>query len=740
MNPYLIPTIITIAFIICAGVGFLIGFFKGAIKGAVDIGVTVICAVLALPITKILSNVLFNEKLIQFLLEKGSTFLPTELSPYVTDVQALLQGEETGKTISEFLKMLLSLPMALILPIIFIIVFVALLIVAHIVAIVIESLVCPKTKNVWLKILGGALTGGASALIAITVLMPVVGYANLTVNSIEYFKETTKETEIIEGEPKRSELINNKAYGVMDTIIEYAEPIKDNFIFEAIYVCGGKGIFNILTTVEVSNVDVNLQSEVNGAVDMYDAVMVFVDDSPTSYGEAQIKAVDNINQYLESSELLPFLLSRAISFTAGEFYQGNDILGIEKPNLGEDINPTFDRILAVLATTDSDAIRKDFKTISDISCGAVNAGVIEKATAEEKDIWGIFENPQVIETILVPLYENERTRNMIPYLTGAVTNYAYKMYNDVNGTDLKPEEFDYGTYDEEHLRNESERIATSIKEIHTFVDSADFSGGASAKELILWADLGALGRGLTELRDGLFTKRLFTILLKSILESEAIDELGIVDKNLIDAAMKENANLEKMLVSRQDVLRLAIAIKDKEDKEKTTSLMESVIGSIIDGEGEALSTLITEQTLTALGMEKDEAGSIESIVNSLIDGVNNADISDAEQSDEAKKAQEIITAVTDTVFDENTTSMFDTSGEGLTAEDFVNDIMNSKLASSMVKSATKDESVTDPYQIQDKLSDSDKKAMSEALGSYQGENTDKDTLNAIANIFGVTIE
>lgn len=740
MNPYLIPTIITIAFIICAGVGFLIGFFKGAIKGAVDIGVTVICAVLALPITKILSNVLFNEKLIQFLLEKGSTFLPTELSPYVTDVQALLQGEETGKTISEFLKMLLSLPMALILPIIFIIVFVALLIVAHIVAIVIESLVCPKTKNVWLKILGGALAGGASALIAITVLMPVVGYANLTVNSIEYFKETTKETEIIEGEPKRSELINNKAYGVMDTIIEYAEPIKDNFIFEAIYVCGGKGIFNILTTVEVSNVDVNLQSEVNGAVDMYDAVMVFVDDSPTSYGEAQIKAVDNINQYLERSELLPFLLSRAISFTAGEFYQGNDILGIEKPNLGEDINPTFDRILAVLATTDSDAIRKDFKTISDISCGAVHAGVIEKATAEEKDIWGIFENPQVIETILVPLYENERTRNMIPYLTGAVTNYAYKMYNDVNGTDLKPEEFDYGTYDEEHLRNESERIATSIKEIHTFVDSADFSGGASAKELILWADLGALGRGLTELRDGLFTKRLFTILLKSILESEAIDELGIVDKNLIDDAMKENANLEKMLVSRQDVLRLAIAIKDKEDKEKTTSLMESVIGSIIDGEGEALSTLITEQTLTALGMEKDEAGSIESIVNSLIDGVNNADISDAEQSDEAKKAQEIITAVTDTVFDENTTSMFDTSGEGLTAEDFVNDIMNSKLASSMVKSATKDESVTDPYQIQDKLSDSDKKAMSEALGSYQGENTDKDTLNAIANIFGVTIE
>lgn len=746
MNPYLIPTIMTIALFACAAVGCLIGFFKGAIKGAVDIGVTAICAFLAVPITKILSNILFSEKVIGFIVSKASTSLPSELGSYGAEIQAFLQGEETSTIVRELIMLLFSLPVVLLLPIVFLIVFATLCLIAHIIALIVESLVCPKTKNIWLKILGAALTGASAALIAITVSVPFIGYANFTVNSIEYFKETTNPDEVqaLDSEPSRSEKINNKAYGVMDTILTYIKPVTNNFASKAIYTCGGKGVFNILTTTKVSNVNINLQKEVNGAVDLYDCVMVFVDVSPNDYGKAQTEAVKEINKSLETTELIPLVLSKAISFTASEFQKGNSILGIEKPDLGEEANPTLDRILAVLATTDSNAMRNDLMTISNIAIGAVERGVIDKVTAEEKDIWGIFEDEEVIKILLVELYKNERTRNMIPYLTGAITNYAYKMYNDVNGTDLKPEEFDYGTYDEEHLRQEAIYIANSVREIHNFVDSADFSSEVDSKELILNADVGALGRGLTELRNGMFTQRLFEILLKAILESEAIDELGIVDSKVIAAATKPNSNLEKMLVSRQNVLRLAIAIKDKEEKEKTTELLDSVIGSLLEDDDDSLSTIITGDTLTSLGMAEDEAESIESIVDSLIDGINDmkADkISDEERLAEAEKTHDIISSVADAVLDKDATAMFDPSGEGLTAEQFVSDIMDSKLASNMMKNAIEGENgeiASDPYKIQDKLSDSDKDALSQALNGYQGENADEDTLNAIANIFGVT--
>ena len=744
MNPYLIPIIMTASLCVCAGVGFLIGFFKGAIKGSVDIGVTALCAILALPITKLLSNVLFSEAVISFILGKIGGALPSELGSYVGDIQALLQGEETGRAISEIVKLIFSIPVAIVLPIVFIIVFAILCVVAHVVALIVESLACPKTKNIWLKLLGGALTGLSAVLIAVTVSLPFVGYANFTVDTIEYYKESTKPSEERAQDDvyTRSELINNKAYGVMDVIVSYAEPIKESFVSKCIYTCGGKGIFNILTTTKVSGIEINLQNELNGAIDIYDSAMAFVDDSPRYYGKEQTEAVDKLNFALGKSEFLPLLLSKTISFTAGEFYQGNSILGIEKPNFGEEVNPTFDRILAVLKETDSTAIRKDVTTVTNIANGAVEYEVIDKITQEQKDIWGIFEDPRVIELIFLELYENERTRNMIPYITGAVTNYTYKLYNDVNDTNLEPKEFNYSEYDEEHLKQEAVYIANAVKEIHSFVESADFSGEATAKELILSTDLGALGRGLEELRKGIFTQRLFDILLKSILESEAINELGIIDKTVIENATKPNSDLAKMLVSRQNILKLAIAIKDNHDKNETVNLLDTVIDTVLNENEDSVSSLLTEETLLSIGMKENEAGSVEKIVGSLIDGINDMKedkMTDEQRQMEAEKTQEIISSVVDTVFDKDSPSMFDPEN-GLTADKFVGDILDSNLASNMLKNALTDENdneVSDPYKIHDKISESDKDAISQALENYQGENVDQDTLNAIAGIFGV---
>ena len=750
MNPNLISAIITIVLVACAGIGFLIGYFKGAIKGAVDIGVTALCAVLSVPITKLLSNIIFSKKIISFILAKIGSMLPAEADEYIASIQEIMQGE-SGKTLSELVKLVLSLPIIFCLPLIFIVVFITLSSIGHTAAIIVESLVCPKTKNVWLKILGGALTAGASALIVITIMMPMVGYANFTVDSIEYFKEATKETETVEGSPKRSERINARAYGVMDTVVTYASAVKDNFASKAIYTCGGKGIFNILTTTKVSNVKINLQNELNGAVDLYDCVMVFVDDSPKYYGEKQTQAVENMNVALEKSEFLPLLLSKSVSFVANEFYQNGNLIGVEKPDFGEDVNPTFDRILAVLAETDSDAIRMDIKTISNIASGAVEYGVIEKITAEEKDIWGIFEDERVIEIILVELYKNDRTRNMVPYMTGAVTNYIYKMYSDVNDTYVAPEEFDYEKYNEEGLKNEAIYIASSVREIHSFVANTDLSSEFDPKQVIVTADLGALGRGLEYLREGIFTERLFDLLLKSVLESEAIDELGIIDSYIIETSTQPHSDLEGMLVSRQNILKLAIAINEKKDKEETKELMDSVIESLLTDDGDSLGSLVSKDNLTSLGMSEDDAKSVEGIVGSMVDGAHNCEFeSEEEKLEEIEKTEEIISAVGNTVLDKEEEHMFKTdasssSATDMTANEFVDKVTNSKLTSSMVQNAVVDENgevKQDPYNIQGQISEDDKNEITSAINEkYENASEEeKKTLDALASIFGVTID
>ena len=105
-----------------------------------------------------------------------------------------------------------------------------------------------------------------------------------------------------------------------------------------------------------------------------------------------------------------------------------------------------------------------------------------------------------------------------------------------------------------------------------------------------------------------------------------------------------------------------------------------------------------------------------------------------------------------TVLDKTEDNMFktednETSTTDMTAQDFVDSVLDSKLTSSMVQNASKDENgetVNDPYKIQKELSDTDKVEISQAINNtYTNEDlTDEEraTLESLANIFGVIIE
>ena len=792
MSPSAISTIVIVAFFVCLVIGLVRGFFKGAIKSAVDLGGVLLSAILALPITKGLTALLVSSNALNAIASKLLEMLPNEAGAYVETVKSYLADETTKGFVTDIIELIVSLPTILLSPIVFILVFLILGAIFGIVATILKLLVCPKTKGLGWRILGSVVGAFTYVVTFAIILIPVTGYSNFVGDTSAHIIEVIEANEQNEKEEPKKEIpsdtegdtvatlseeleenddmSSSEADGeensettedkkkldikpVLNSIIEYTTPLQENFVSKTVYILGGKGIFNSLTTNRVDGMEIALQAEVNGIVDLCDSALKFVDVQPKNYSSEQSEALNNINESLESSEYLPLLLSKVISFVSTEYYKGNDVFGIEKPDLGEDFNPTLDKVLLVLMDTDSNDIRKDIKTISNIANGALETGIIGEVTSEEIDVWKIVENEDMIEIILVELYKNTRTRNAIPYVTSALTNYIYEMYNDINETAKDPGKFDYSHYNEAQLTVEAAYIAGAVREIHSFLANTDLGENFDPKDVIMNSDMSALGRGLENLREGVFTERAFEILLHAILRSEAITETGIVDSVLITSAEKENADLEGMLVARQNIMKLAIVIQEKQDKEQTKELMDSVIESIISGEDESLGSIVNKDNLTSLGMKEKDAESIEGIVGSMLDGANDCEFeTEEEKTVEIEKTEEIISAVGNTVLDKTEDNMFktednETSTTDMTAQDFVDSVLDSKLTSSMVQNASKDENgetVNDPYKIQKELSDTDKVEISQAINNtYTNEDlTDEEraTLESLANIFGVIIE
>jgi hypothetical protein len=150
-------------------------------------------------------------------------------------------------------------------------------------------------------------------------------------------------------------------------------------------------------------------------------------------------------------------------------------------------------------------------------------------------------------------------------------------------------------------------------------------------------------------------------------------------------------------------------------------------------------------------MSEEEAKSIEGIVGSMIDGANKCEFENEEEKQiEIEKTEEIITAVGNTVLEKEQEHMFKTDGNDesatdMTASEFVNKITDSKLTSSMVQNAIIGENgeiKEDPYNIQGQISEEDKNEISSSINEkYQNASEEeKKTLDALASIFGVTIE
>ncbi|MBO7341968.1 MAG: hypothetical protein J6U87_04720, partial [Clostridia bacterium] len=192
----------------------------------------------------------------------------------------------------------------------------------------------------------GAVAGLLCGLVGLVVFVtPVFGYLNLVDATLEQLldEEDVPEALTVITDITQSSPIAAKAYDVV-----------------------GKPLFSILTTTELEGEEFNLENEVEAVVVVLKDAGVLLEKSPEEYGEAEVAAMEKLSHDVADSHILSSVLSSFLSEASTSWLNGEDMMGISKPDMGADMGDIMDAFLEVFSTSDSQNIEQDLGTFAGV--------------------------------------------------------------------------------------------------------------------------------------------------------------------------------------------------------------------------------------------------------------------------------------------------------------------------------------------------------------------------------------
>jgi hypothetical protein len=279
------------------------GIRKGLYKALVNLVVVLATAGISLAISKLALKLSVSEDELLLGFDKLATMFP--------DSAFMVEIKETVVALSErgnAVEMAAALPMVIISPLVFMITYLVLgLIIKIPEAIVCRSIFGRRGGNR----LGGAIVSSVTKIISFGIfIIPLVGYitmANTVLDDIGNVN-TTEQGEVVQSmadeeidedvEQEQTQSLGATLGSISASCVQindaYITPIKENFIVKTVYVCGGRWIFNALTTAKVDDVEITLQNEIKVLTDIYGELPALLDAPIAEYGDAQTVAIDNI--------------------------------------------------------------------------------------------------------------------------------------------------------------------------------------------------------------------------------------------------------------------------------------------------------------------------------------------------------------------------------------------------------------------------------------------------------------
>lgn len=736
-----------IAFGAVALIGFIIGIIKGLFRSLLEVVFVALNALLSGLCSLLFAKAIVKPERISQVLDivKSKVGLGENALETVNQIQTTLNNPEANTTA---VSLVIAAATVIVLPIIFMLLYIVFALILVIPKMIIQHVCIHKPRRGAARWSGGIVLALSNVIALAIFLIPVFGYVDYANEALAMLK--ADEPQAIE------QSADGEGSDVFTQAQSYVEPIADSFVAKAIGAVGGDALFERLTTVEVDGITVSLKAETECAVTIYKEVDAFISVAFKEYGNDQVAAIENVEQVILDAEFVPAVVANVLSYVATEWEHDRDVFGMTKPMVGQELQPSVDQIISTLAKTNTENFKGDVSTIVDVVICCIDDKMIETAFGENPgEMVNILEETSFLSDVLLALHKNERFRPAIPTVSSGIVNYVYKVYDEVNGTTTeKHEVINYDKLTEADVRVEGERISTIISEIDTFIASLEGVDLENDQYTALTTgDFAALGRAFNELRKSYLFKDTFDFLLKAILKSEACAQLGFIDNDFIQNATRVDADLEKMLVARQHLGILILALKD-DDPAVYDSAIETILLTISKGEGESLESILTYSNLRSLGLSKEKSKTISGLLTSMVQSFDGTEFTPEQTKKEAEATGKIMNAI-NSVLDnaDHTDNIFNTEhgGEGsgtsnMTADEFIETAINSEFVSEMIGNAIvgKDgEIVDDPYHIHDNMSQSDIAAIENAIANeYNKEGTKEDfskleALENIAHILGI---
>ncbi len=759
---------IYIAIAVCGVFGALMGLRKGLYKSLINLGVVLLSAGISFALAKLITKLMVSEEEILKGIDKLTATNPEGLELLATIKETILGLSEQGNAVG----MAMALPTIIITPFIFMIIY----IVVGALLKIPEMIVCRSVfgKNGGESYHGGSRIGGAAVravtkILSLAIfLIPLVGYIafanDILIDVSEIGAAPAEEQDDTAVEPMSKQTDNSEGSSSGDTIssistscaqirTDYIAPINDNFAVKAVYACGGRWFFNSLTSTRVEGVKITLANEAKVLTDVCKEAIVLLDAPVAEYGEEQTVAITNITNTLDDAIVVPSILSGVISYVSDAWLNGEEVFGYGKINVGEYYEPTFDKILTVFSETTNDTISQDIHTAGNLVNICIEQGFFKEILGGGSPMT-VIQREEFMGEIFVELYLNDTTKPFVADIVNAFKNYIYRVYNEVNGTNIPyPQQLVMENVTKEMMYAEGALISSILKDFMAFYESLDQNETDSTK-IIINTDLRSLGRALDTLKTSLFIGDSYGFILEAVLRSKGASQIAFLTPEFIEAMIATDSSMETVLVARQHIAVIA-SVKDSEHREIA---IEHLLKNIDSDTAAVIIETLTPEVLRNLGMSTPQSNAMSGTLGSIVQEIanQNGEITDEKISTEINAIDKIVSTVQSATNEDTTSNLFangeddTTSKSGMTASEFVDTVVNSTIVSSAITSSATDEEgnmVENPYGISNKLTESDKSSVKSAIEDYYSENAVADgdnteletTLDSLASVFGIDV-
>ena len=336
--------IIALYLLICVGIGMLRGLARSRIRTIT----VLVSAIVAFILTLIAKSSLGSIQDIEGVLRSSNVL-----------------SQDIMNTLSSFLGMsptmgdaLIGIVSALIMPLFFLGSFIILCvftwIIYMIVWIVLRKRLRASNEKAKMRLLRTVLLSIAHGLIVVFIfLVPINVYTQMVTPIIN----AVDEAGLLEDSPEVNTIVN-----------DYVAPLSENGVMATFRFLAGQPVSNAITNFKVGDTSVNLSKEIGGISKFAGSIMSLGKVDMTEFSESQADVFNTIADCIEESNLLSTIIGEVIYCSTDAWIRGENFVGVERPSVGEMVDPTFETLLKVLHRDSQNlsVLKNDINTVADM--------------------------------------------------------------------------------------------------------------------------------------------------------------------------------------------------------------------------------------------------------------------------------------------------------------------------------------------------------------------------------------